>query len=70
MPLLKYFRNVGLECPPPAPENENLGRSWHFEFELVWRSYVETNRCIPRGYHLVSLVAQHPICFHDRNTQF
>ena len=49
----KYFRNVGLEYP--SSENENLGRSWHFEFEfeLFWRSYVETNRCIPRGYHLV-----------------
>ena len=84
---------------PPPPGNENLGRSWHFEFELVWRvpptpsqirkwkfgqifalwvwvglestpspflEYVETNRCIPKGYHLVcffkhgsSLVAMH-----------
>ena len=35
--LLKYFRNVGLEnTPPPPPENENLGRSWHLGFELVW----------------------------------
>ena len=34
---LKYFRNVGLEYPPPPPaENKNLGRSWHFGFELVW----------------------------------
>ena len=20
----------------PSPKNENLSRSWHFEFELVW----------------------------------
>ena len=53
---------------PPA--NENLGRSWHFELvwstppplrkwnsgQLVWRSCVKTNHCIPRGYHLVQPV--------------
>ena len=22
--------------PAPPPENKNLGRSWHFEFDLVW----------------------------------
>ena len=30
-----WFKNP--RVPPPPPENENLGRSWHFEFELVWR---------------------------------
>ena len=25
------------EYPPPPLENENLARSWHFEFELVRR---------------------------------
>ena len=40
------------------PINWNLDRSWHFEFWLLqtglhWE-YVETNRCIPQGYHLVT----------------
>ena len=48
--------------PPPENKNEILGRSRHFEFDLVWStppprvsgsSYMETNFCIPRGYHLV-----------------
>ena len=49
---------------PPPSKNDNLGRSWDFGFELVWStpspfpgvsgsSYVETNFCIPRGYHRV-----------------
>ena len=55
---------------PPPPENSNLGRSWHLEVFQFWlaqntppppqnwywpRTYVETNICIPRGYHLVIL---------------
>ena len=49
---------------PPAP-HEKLGRSWYFGFDLTWSvvpppgpgsSYVETNFCISRGYHLVSLI--------------
>ena len=36
---------------PPPPENCNLDRSWHFGF--WWLEYVETNPCIPQGYHLV-----------------
>ena len=51
---------------PSPSKNENLGRSWYFEFDLVWRvppaaagvtwsSYVETTCCMPRGYLLVLL---------------
>ena len=53
---------------PPSQKKPNLGRSWHFEFWLLQNSptsktttttyrlqleYVETNRCILQGYHLV-----------------
>ena len=40
-----------------------LGTTWHVEFWLPpsprvsGSSYVETNFCIPRGYHLVQLLA-------------
>lgn len=44
----------------PHPNNENLGRSWHFGFVLVWSTWwggggwcVETNHSIPQGYRLV-----------------
>ena len=38
VPPFKYFRNVGLDHPHPP--NENLDRSWHFEFKLVWTNPV------------------------------
>ena len=59
------------EYPPPPPPNENLVRSWHFEFWLPkntppqplenWTKglqleCVETNRCIPQGYRLILMV--------------
>ena len=46
--------------PSPTPLNWNLARSWHFAFWVVQTGlqleYVETNCCIPQGYHLVSAV--------------
>ena len=59
VPPFRYFRNVGLDYPPPP--NENLSRSLHFRFQLVWSNppplcgswCVETNRCIPQGYRFV-----------------
>ena len=47
IPVGKYFAQNSFEClhssisgmlvwSTPHPENENLGRSWHFGFELLW----------------------------------
>ena len=49
-PLLKYFRNVGLEYPLPPKKNENLGRSWHFGFELVFSIPPESEN-LGRSWH-------------------
>ena len=41
----------------PHP-NSNLGRSWYLEYFEIWlweNTYVETNICIPQGYHLVCM---------------
>ena len=62
--------------PPPRSPSENLGRSWHLEFEWVWSTClipppppssgswcVGTNRCIPQGYRLIGFVwnfVKHP----------
>ena len=69
---LWVFSVLTSRVPPTSPsENWNLGRSWHFEYFQLWLqsthppprpkieiSYVETNFCIPRGYHLVLNVKQ------------
>ena len=50
------------------PENWNLGRSWHFGF---WRlEYVETNRRIPQGYHLVTACETQAFCHFAWNLNF
>ena len=48
VPPLKYFGNAGLE-EPPSPRNENLCRSRHFEFELVWSSPPPMKNCAVLG---------------------
>ena len=36
----------------PPPPKENLGRSWHFEFELVWRvTPAPKNAALDRSWH-------------------
>ena len=48
------------------PPNEELARTWHFEFclpnntqEKMQLECVETNLCISQGYRLVNLVLYH-----------
>ena len=60
------FEECGVQSTlplPPPPRNENLVRTWDFGFQLVQSNSprhlcgsccVETNRCIPQGYRLVS----------------
>ena len=59
MPPLKHFRNVGLKYPHPQmkiwADLGTLSLSWSGvppPLRVSWSSYVETNFCIPRGYHL------------------
>ena len=39
------YSGISYRTTPPLPRNENLAR--------LQLEYVETNRCIPQGYHLV-----------------
>ena len=64
-PALKKNWVLTFQNTPHPIKNWNLGRSWQFGFwisrtpppPIRWQlQYVETNRCIPQGHHLVVLV--------------
>ena len=61
---LKYFRNVGLDRHPLPPPYENFGRSWHFGFELVWRTPPLENEYVGGGvWRLIAVSLKDTVSF-------